>query len=151
MKKSILCALVAVFAAACGDDNGMVLPVDAAHHIDSSVMPPADGAPHVDALAIPDATPLPDVATNACRACPQSVSHLGNQLETAGKTWKNYAEDMGSSCNTTAAGGYAPKHVPFAYYDDVRTAPQRCNAHVIDYSSFATDLAAGAPDFSLIA
>jgi hypothetical protein len=83
--------------------------------------------------------------------CPQSVSHLGNQLETAGKTWKDYAEDMGTACNTTAANAYAPKHVPFLYYDDVRTAPQRCSDHVVDYSGFAADLASSTPNYSLIA
>jgi hypothetical protein len=88
---------------------------------------------------------------SAC-GCPQTITHVGDQLEAAGLSWKDYGEDMGTACNLTAAGGYAPKHVPFLYYDDVQTDPARCTSHVVDYAAnFATDLAATAPAYSLIA
>ena len=31
---------------------------------------------------------------------------------------------------------YAVRHVPFIYYDDIRTDTARCNAHVVDFTSF---------------
>ncbi|MFO0723506.1 MAG: alkaline phosphatase family protein [Myxococcota bacterium] len=82
--------------------------------------------------------------------CPQMAQHLGDQLEAAGLSWKDYGEDMGSPCNTSIAGDYAPKHVPFLYYDNVLSNSARCNAHVVDYSNFAGDLSAPAT-YSLIA
>jgi len=82
--------------------------------------------------------------------CPQSAQHLGDQLEAAGLSWKDYGEDMGSPCNMSIAGDYAPKHVPFLYYENVQNDSARCAAHVVDYSHFAADLAAPAT-YSLIA
>ncbi len=82
--------------------------------------------------------------------CPQTAMHLGDQLEAAGLTWKDYGEDMGTPCNTTAAGSYAPKHVPFLYYTNVQSDMPRCTAHVVPYTQFAGDLAT-APNYSLIA
>lgn len=82
--------------------------------------------------------------------CPQNAQHLGDQLEAAGLSWKDYGEDMGSPCNMSIAGDYAPKHVPFLYYENVQNDSARCQAHVVDYSHFAADLAAPAT-YSLIA
>lgn len=83
--------------------------------------------------------------------CPQSITHIGDQLEAAGLGWKSYAEDMGSPCNMTGAGDYAPRHVPFLYYEDVQSDAARCAAHVVDYAAFSADLVAGPPAFSFIA
>ncbi len=83
--------------------------------------------------------------------CPQSVTHLGNQLEDAGATWKDYGEDMGAPCGMTSHGDYVPRHVPFLYYDDVQSDPARCADHIVDYDAFADDLAADPPTFSFIA
>jgi len=82
--------------------------------------------------------------------CPQSISHLGDQLEAASLGWKAYGEDMGSPCNMTSSGRYVARHVPFLYYDDVQSDAARCAAHVVDYGGFAGDLASGAPTFSFI-
>lgn len=56
---------------------------------------------------------------------------------------------MGSPCNMSIAGDYAPKHVPFLDYENVQNDSARCAAHVVDYSHFAADLAAPAT-YSLI-
>ncbi len=87
---------------------------------------------------------------HAC-GCAQSITHLGDQLETAGLTWMDYAEDMGSPCNTANAGDYVARHVPFLYFENVQTDAARCNAHVVDYGGFAADLTAGPASYSLIA
>jgi acid phosphatase len=79
-----------------------------------------------------------------------STSHLADQLELAGLTWKSYQESMGAPCGLTAHGPYAPKHNPFLYFDDVNGwdgqtthVTPRCQEHIVDYSQFDVDLAAG--------
>ena len=75
-------------------------------------------------------------------------SHLADQIELAGLTWKTYQESMGAPCGLTSHGRYAAKHNPFVYFDDVNgwdgTAfhPElRCNDHVVDYAQLDIDIA----------
>ncbi|HET7499567.1 MAG TPA: alkaline phosphatase family protein [Kofleriaceae bacterium] len=75
-------------------------------------------------------------------------SHLADQIELAGLTWKAYQESMGEPCGLKSHGRYAAKHNPFAYFNDINgwdgTAfhPElRCNEHVVDYSQLDVDLA----------
>ena len=77
-----------------------------------------------------------------------STSHLVDQIELAGQTWKAYQQGMGDPCGLTSHGRYAAKHDPFVYFDDVngwdgsQFHPEaRCNAHVVDYGQLATDIA----------
>src|ERR1044071_7836183 len=77
-----------------------------------------------------------------------STSHIADQVELAGLTWKSYQESMGEPCGLTSHGRYAAKHNPFAYFDDINgwdgTAfhpEQRCNDHVVDYSQLDVDIA----------
>jgi acid phosphatase len=71
----------------------------------------------------------------AC-SCNNGATHLGDQLEAAGKTWMDYGEDMGAPCNLTDAGNYAVRHLPFLYYDNVQSNAARCKAHVVDLSAY---------------
>jgi acid phosphatase len=84
--------------------------------------------------------------------CKQTATHLGDQLDTAGKTWKAYAESMGTPCNPTGAGSWAPKHMPFLYYDNMgaETGSARCQSHVVTFDGFAADLESP-PAFAFIA
>jgi phospholipase C len=77
-------------------------------------------------------------------------SHIADQIELAGLTWKSYQESMGAPCGLTSHGRYAAKHNPFAYFDDINGwdgsafhPEQRCNSHVVDYTQLAVDIAAG--------
>ncbi len=77
-----------------------------------------------------------------------SRSHIADQIELAGLTWKTYQESMGEPCGLRSHGRYAAKHNPFVYFDDINgwdgTAfhPEaRCNEHVVDYSQIDVDLA----------
>jgi hypothetical protein len=87
-----------------------------------------------------------------------SQSHVADQLERAGLTWRSYQESMGAPCGLTSHGTYAVKHNPFVYFADVNGwngttfAPgARCTDHVVDYGQLATDLAAGqVPDYVFI-
>jgi phospholipase C len=87
-----------------------------------------------------------------------ATSHVADQIERAGLTWKSYQEGMGAPCGVTSHDRYAAKHDPFAYFDDVNGwdgtsyhPEARCNAHVVDYSQLGQDLASGAlPDYVFI-
>lgn len=81
-------------------------------------------------------------------SCNKAVAHIGDQIDTAKKSWSEFAEDMGTPCNTVDKGSYAARHVPFLYYDNVRTDAQRCAARVVDLGKFDPS---AAPDFSFIA
>ena len=83
--------------------------------------------------------------------CPQTAMHLGQQLDGVSKTWRAYVEDLGSDCNVTSSGNYAVRHVPFLYFDDVRTNAARCADRVAPYSALATDLAGTTRAFNFIA
>ena len=78
-----------------------------------------------------------------------STSHIADQLEAAGLTWKGYMESMGNPCGLSSHYPYEPKHDPFVYFNDINgwdgTAfqpSQRCTSHVVDYSQLDADLAA---------
>ena len=77
-----------------------------------------------------------------------TTSHIVDQLERAGLSWKAYEESMGEPCGLTSHGRYAAKHDPFVYFDDVNGwdgsafhPAGRCAAHVVDYSQLDADLA----------
>lgn len=93
-----------------------------------------------------------NIVLSGC-SCNQAHTHLGDQLDTAGIAWREYAEGMGTPCNAVDNGGrhYAAKHVPFLYFDNVFSDMTRCTARVRDYRDFAADLTAGTYRFSYIA
>jgi len=45
-----------------------------------------------------------------------SQSHIADQIELAGLTWKTYQESMGEPCGLRSHGRYAAKHNPFVYF-----------------------------------
>ena len=86
-------------------------------------------------------------------------ANIGDQLEAAGRTWKGYMESMPAPCTHPAVVGaadpylvgYATRHNPFVYYDNIVSNPTRCNAHDVPFTDFATDLSANnAPNYSFI-
>ncbi len=87
-----------------------------------------------------------------------STSHIADQLELAGLSWKSYQESMGEPCGLTSHGRYAAKHNPFVYFDDVNgwdgktfQPSQRCIDHVVDYSQLDADIAANqVPKYAFI-
>ena len=87
-----------------------------------------------------------------------STSHLADQIERAGLTWKSYQESMGSPCGLKSRGDYAVKHNPFAYFSDINgwdgtvfQPSARCDEHLVDGSQLDADLAAGTvPDYAFI-
>lgn len=71
-------------------------------------------------------------------SCPVHASNLADLLSSRGRTWKAYMESMTSRCGTASGGGYAAKHDPFVYFDDIRTTSLCRN--VVPYGQLAVDL-----------
>jgi hypothetical protein len=74
-----------------------------------------------------------------------TTNHLVTLLRNAGVSWKTYHEDIdGSNIPLTDRNGYAVRHNPFVYFDDVTgtndPAYHYGNAHIRPYSELATDL-----------
>jgi hypothetical protein len=83
-------------------------------------------------------------------SCSSSARNLADTISASGRTWKSYAESMGTACNPGNSTLYAPRHVPFLYYTDIPAAT--CQANVVDYSNLATDLRSTAttPSYAFI-
>jgi phospholipase C len=87
-----------------------------------------------------------------------STSHIADQLEKAGLSWKSYQESMGAPCGLVSQGRYAAKHDPFVFFSDINgwdgsqfQPSQRCIDHVVDYSQLDKDIAANAvPKYAFI-
>lgn len=78
-----------------------------------------------------------------CTDCHVAARNVVDQLEAAHRSWRAYMEDMPRPCFRGAgAGGYAKKHNPFLYYDDVAGDPTRCRK-VVPFTRLAGDLRAG--------
>jgi len=62
------------------------------------------------------------------------------RLIKAGKTWKEYSEDLPSTGYTGGdSGGYVRHHNPLSYFSDVRDDSTQAQ-NLVPYSQFATDL-----------
>ncbi|MDQ6713178.1 MAG: alkaline phosphatase family protein [Candidatus Dormibacteraeota bacterium] len=84
-----------------------------------------------------------------CTTCYVSATNIADQVESSGRSWKAYMEDMPAPCSmSVASGNYAMKHNPFMYYTDIRNYPARCGAHVVPFTQFAVDMSTGqVPNF----
>ena len=84
-----------------------------------------------------------------------TAQHIGDELETAGKTWKAYEQGMGTPCNTSNNNDsyYQPDDAPFINFTNISSNHTRCAAHLFDTTQLTTDLqsAATTPNFSWIA
>jgi phosphatidylinositol-3-phosphatase len=100
---------------------------------------------------------------------PASVQTLGDQLHAAGKTWKAYQQDIGSSATepktcrhppigssdptifATKTDMYATRHDPWVYFHSVIDSPA-CANEVVGLDALSTDLASTAttPNLSYI-
>jgi len=70
---------------------------------------------------------------------------IGNQLTSAGVSWRAYMEGLTSAGCLDSPAPYDPGHNPFAFYGG------RCPSNVVPFTSFAADLnGSNAPLFSWI-
>ncbi|MBI1841917.1 MAG: hypothetical protein HYR88_13845 [Verrucomicrobia bacterium] len=81
-----------------------------------------------------------------------STNTLFHQLDAAGIPWKCYAEDItGKDIPSTNKNAYAVRHVPFVFFDTVRTNLDYCTNHIRPFTELAFDLTNGtAPRFCYI-
>ncbi|TMK25584.1 MAG: hypothetical protein E6G62_04835 [Actinobacteria bacterium] len=86
-----------------------------------------------------------------CTDCHFAATNIVDQLEAAGVSWGAYLEGVPKPCFRGAgAGGYAKKHNPFIYYDDVARSPSRCRK-LVGFGRLTADLRAGhLPSFTWI-
>jgi hypothetical protein len=78
-----------------------------------------------------------------CTDCHTAATNIVDQLEAARISWKAYLEGVPSACFKGAgAGGYAKKHNPFIYYNDIAGSSRRCN-RLVGFGQLAADLRTG--------
>jgi hypothetical protein len=105
--------------------------------------------------SLPNYLALTSGSTNGvssdCTDCHVRAQNIVDQLEAAGVSWKAYLEDAPAPCfRGAAAGGYAKKHNPFIYYDDVASSLARCR-RLVGFGQLAADLRDGRlPTFAWI-
>lgn len=86
-----------------------------------------------------------------CTDCFVNAPSLPDQIESSGRTWKAYLEDMPSACFIGDSGAYFQKHNPFIYFDPIRLDTARCHRSIVPLTELSTDLASGSlPDFVYI-
>jgi hypothetical protein len=77
-------------------------------------------------------------AESDCTECHFAAASLVDQLERAGISWKAYLEGVPRACFRGAgADGYAKKHNPFIYYDDI------ARSQLVGFDALAADLRRG--------
>jgi len=102
---------------------------------------------------------------------PSSVQTIGGQLQAAGRTWRDYNEDMGADptrepgvCahpglnqpdgtqKATAKDQYATRHDPFVYFHSIIDDTTLCDTHVVNLGLLPQDLksAASTPNYVFI-
>jgi hypothetical protein len=70
-----------------------------------------------------------------------STNTLFHQLDRAGLSWKCYAENIsGTDVPDVNAGPYAVRHVPFVFFDSVRTNLAYTTNHIRPFTELARDL-----------
>jgi phospholipase C len=84
-----------------------------------------------------------DGISSDCTDCHVRARNIVDQLEGAHISWKAYLEDAPGPCfRGAAAGGYAKKHNPFIYYEDIVSSPARCGK-LVGFGQLAADLRRG--------
>src|ERR1700733_3478716 len=127
--------------------NGTLLPMGS--HAEAYMNPPGNHPSEPNYIWLESGSNLGVTNDNPPSSNHQSTTApLSTLLDAAGVSWKSYAEGItGSTCPLTTSGLYAPKHVPFVFFDDVTntnsSTSQKCIQHIRPYSELATDLTQG--------
>jgi len=88
---------------------------------------------------------------NDCIDCFINAPSLPDLIETSGRTWKTYQENMPQPCYLGNKDDYAQKHNPFVYFDPIRMDQERCERSVVPLTDLSADILAGAlPNFIFI-
>lgn len=84
--------------------------------------------------------------------CHIRATHLGDLLSARKISWMGYMESMPAPCTLKDSGGYAVRHDPFVYFDNMRLNLKRCRARVVPLPALNTALASAGstPRFAMI-
>jgi phosphatidylinositol-3-phosphatase len=113
---------------------------------------------HYDAVthpSLPNYIALVSGSTNGivddCTRCTVDAPNLADELETAHKAWRVYAEGLPRTGYTGAfAGRYAKKHDPFVYFRDIADNQSRLR-NIVPLSRLRPDLRSNRfPDFAFV-
>src|SRR5512138_3442467 len=86
-----------------------------------------------------------------CTKCYVNQPNLADLLDSSGRTWKTYQEDMPSPCFVGDAKPYYQKHDPFIYFNSIRLNSSRCDRSVVPLTTLDSDLSKNQlPNFALI-
>ena len=88
-----------------------------------------------------------------CEDCFVNAPSLPDLIETSGRTWKTYQEDMQNPCEagSQSDGKYEQVHNPFVYFDLIRLNKERCERSVVPLSRLDEDIqATRLPNFIFI-
>lgn len=79
--------------------------------------------------------------------------HLGDLVQSSGRSWKVYMESANGPCDRTQHGYYYPDDSPYMYFKDVRDDAVRCAEHIVPIAQLAKDMAnvSTAPNYAWIA
>jgi Phosphoesterase family/Putative Ig domain len=80
------------------------------------------------------------LTSNCITTCTFNVPSLGDRVDAAGKTWKQYAEGANGNCDTSQHGYYYPDDVPFYYFPTMKNSLSYCQAHWQPLTQMFTDL-----------
>jgi hypothetical protein len=103
--------------------------------------------------------PLDHVDCFTYQLCRRDGPTIAKQVDDAGLSWKGYFSSMERPCQypdgliDTYQQGYATRHNPFVYFNEIVNDAAYCAAHDVPYApNFAADLASpdGPPNYSFI-
>jgi YVTN family beta-propeller protein len=80
------------------------------------------------------------------------AANIGDQVDAAGETWKDYEQSSAGPCDDTVHGFYWNDDLPMLYFADIRDRPAYCAAHDVPLEALASDLAQPetTPNFSWV-
>ncbi|MGZ4811901.1 MAG: alkaline phosphatase family protein [Terriglobales bacterium] len=81
-----------------------------------------------------------------------TADNVVRRLNSAGKSWRSYAEDLPSAGYLGGDTGlYVRRHNPFTFFSDVQSDAAMANAGIVPFAQFGSDLGAGKlPQYSFI-
>ena len=68
-------------------------------------------------------------AADCISSCTFTGTNLGNELDAAGETWKQYIQSQTGDCDYTDSGNYEADDAPFGYFADMKSNNAYCDAH----------------------
>ena len=69
-----------------------------------------------------------------------NAKNIGDLVDAAHETWKEYLQSADGSCDDTVHDYYWDDDLPMMMFKDVRDRPAYCDAHVVPLNQYTTDL-----------